>query len=224
MLAPSHIAERDRSTRRDRSTDRSGTASRPGSAVRPYAESRPDSPRPPWPPHHPPVRPGLWSELLLHRPCGEDEDEQPPEPLELSVPASPRRAVRALRASVAAVAARMSPRDRRAIGEALADQGEGTDDGRPGDVQALAALHRGRPVGFAFTAQNGEHLEWSVRPVLFLVLVHEGASCGSGDGAPGRVATLEPSRARPPGQPQRLAPPLGPSRLPTAPGQTPAVA
>ncbi|MFF8959319.1 hypothetical protein [Streptomyces sp. NPDC014894] len=119
-------------------------------------------------PAGPPTRPGLWYELLLHRPCAEHENERSPEPRELAAPDSPRQAIRMLRGSVRAWAGRMSPRDRYAILEALDDH---SDNGLSGDVQAVAALHRGLPVGFAHTAQNGEHLEWVVRPVRFLTLV-----------------------------------------------------
>ncbi|MER5771639.1 hypothetical protein [Streptomyces sp. NPDC001985] len=128
-----------------------------------------DAGTPPARPVGPPlVRPGLRYELLLHRPCAEDENERSPEPRELFVPESPRRAIHMLRDSVRGCAGRLAPRDRHAILGALDDH---RDSGPSGYVQAVAALHRGLPVGFAFTAQNGEHYEWAVRPVRFLTLV-----------------------------------------------------
>ncbi|MFI1867464.1 hypothetical protein [Streptomyces jumonjinensis] len=127
-----------------------------------------DTDRLPRPVRPPLLRSGLWYELLLHHPCGEEENERSPEPCELSAPGSPRQAIRMLRDSVRTRAGQLTSRDRHAILEALDDH---SDDGLSGDVQAVAALHRGLPVGFAFTALNGEHLEWSVRPVRFLTLV-----------------------------------------------------
>ncbi|GAA2263457.1 hypothetical protein GCM10010232_64160 [Streptomyces amakusaensis] len=120
------------------------------------------------PDRSPLTRPGLWYELLRYRPCAENESERSPEPCESAAPESPRQAIRALRGSVRDWAARMPPRDRYAILTALDDH---SDNGLSGDVQAVAALYQGLPVGFAHTAQNGDHLEWAVRPVLFLALV-----------------------------------------------------
>ncbi|MEO3978459.1 hypothetical protein [Streptomyces sp. CAU 1734] len=147
------------------------------------------------------VRTGLRYELLLHRPCAENENERCPEPQELGAPDTPRRAIRALRDSVRARAALLGPRDRYAILEALDDHGEG---GLSGDVQAVAALHRGLPVGFAFTSLSGDHLEWAVRPVTFLALVRVrdgGAACPPGRSA--ETAAFEPRTVRPAVHPAR---------------------
>ncbi|MGW6454653.1 hypothetical protein ACWF94_01790 [Streptomyces sp. NPDC055078] len=137
------------------------------------------------------VRSGLWYELLLHRPWAEDEPERKPVLQEFHAPAGPRVAIRTIHHSVHATAARLLPRDRRALLAALADHVDGAGHGQPGDVHAVAALHRGQPVGFAFTAYNGEHFEWAVRAVTFLSLVEEhtrtpGSATGCREPAAGR--------------------------------------
>ncbi|MFI6288103.1 hypothetical protein ACIBCM_25720 [Streptomyces sp. NPDC051018] len=149
--------------------------------------------RPARPVPAPLIRPGFWFESLLCAPypdgdsdsgsngdgggdAGGDAEsgasgrERTPQPQELRAPATPREAIRMIRESVRATASRMGPRQRRAMLDALDDRDDGTGDPRPGDIRALASLHRGQPVAFAYTAFNGDHFEWAVRPVTFLVL------------------------------------------------------
>ncbi|MFF0450439.1 hypothetical protein ACFYT4_29325 [Streptomyces sp. NPDC004609] len=141
----------------------------PPLSTSPRGTARPARPAP-----APLIRSGLWFESLLCAPCpdgdGDGDHERTPQPQELRAPASPREAIRMIRESVHATASRMRPRQRRAMLDALDDQDDGTGDPRPGDIRALASLHRGQPVAFAYTAVDGVHFEWAVRPVTFLVL------------------------------------------------------
>lgn len=105
--------------------------------------------------------PGLWFELLLYAPQGSAAN-CPPQPLELRRPRRPNEAVRRIRVSVRERSASLAPEERRDALLLVNDESAA--------LQALTLVRGGEPVGFSFTRNNGERLEWSVRQVKFLRL------------------------------------------------------
>ncbi|MFI1188915.1 hypothetical protein [Streptomyces californicus] len=85
-----------------------------------------------------------------------------PEPVDLRVLATPRDAIRVLRVQLrSSHVLGLTPHE---AGRALHFSEQG------GWVSALGALHRGEECGFTLMLRKGRHIEWHVRPLLYLSL------------------------------------------------------
>ncbi|MEW2414318.1 hypothetical protein AB0953_11430 [Streptomyces sp. NPDC046866] len=107
---------------------------------------------------------GYWFEAV----CFKDAYTTAPELLDRVMLASPEEAVRLIRIQIRTTHPfALSPAE---VERALAWAG---GEGR---VNALAALHRGEPAGFAIMLRSGLRAEWRVVPVRFLTLQPAGCS------------------------------------------------
>ncbi|WP_144317027.1 hypothetical protein [Streptomyces sp. sk226] len=85
-----------------------------------------------------------------------------PEPVDLRVLPTPRDAIRVLRVQLrSSHVLGLTPHE---TGRALHFSEQG------GWVSALGALHRGEECGFTLMLRKGRHIEWHVRPLLYLSL------------------------------------------------------
>ncbi|WP_406137353.1 hypothetical protein [Streptomyces sp. NBC_01089] len=85
-----------------------------------------------------------------------------PEPVDLRIVATPREAVRTVRAQLRTSRVLGLPPREEVRAQRWSEHG--------GWLPALAALHRGEPCGFVLLLRKGRHLEWTVRPVHYLAL------------------------------------------------------
>ncbi|MFE2373954.1 hypothetical protein [Streptomyces sp. NPDC059398] len=118
------------------------------------------SPHTPPPPHTADARValGFRLEVLRYGPANGFR----PEPVDLRVLATPREAIRTIRAQLrTSHVLGLPPRE---AARALRWSEHG------GWLPALAALHRGEPCGFVLLLRKGRHLEWAVRPLRYLTL------------------------------------------------------
>ncbi|MFJ3698675.1 hypothetical protein ACIPW9_31925 [Streptomyces sp. NPDC090052] len=96
-----------------------------------------------------------------------------PEPIDLRIVPTPREAIRVIRTQLRASHVLSLPPRETARALRWSEHG--------GWLPALAALHRAEPCGFMLLLRKGRHIEWTVRPLRYLVLT---PSPGSAPAAP----------------------------------------